>query len=134
MFRVLLLFLLFVQFAQANIFEDYKDFAHLMKYELDYKKARQKAIEEKKPLFVLYVKEGCPFCSKLEEEVLTDRYVREFIKKNYVPLIVNEYHKNFPDYLDSYIAPVTYIIDPKEEKIIKKIVGYMEVDQYLWQF
>ncbi len=131
---VLLFFLLFYQVASANIFEDYKDFARLMKYELDYDKARKRAIEEKKQLFVLYVKEGCPFCTKLEEEVLTDRYVREFIKKNYVALIVNEYHKNFPDYLLSSIAPVSYIIDPKTERIVKKFVGYMEVDQYLWQF
>ena len=77
---------------EANFFEDYKDFARLMRYETNYEKARTKAIKERKMLFVLYVKEGCPFCTKLEEEVLTDKDVRNYVKKHYVPLIVNEYH------------------------------------------
>ena len=132
--RLLCVWIACVAMLQANIFEDYKDFAKLMQYELDYEKARQKAIAQHKPLLVLYVKDGCPFCTKLEEEVLTDRHVRNYIKKHYVPAIVNEYHRNFPAFLLSYIAPVTYIIEPKSQKIVKKIIGYMEVDQYLWQF
>ena len=132
--RFFLLFLLLFGSLHANIFEDYKDFARLMQYERDYETARAKAIKEKKLLFVLYVKDGCPFCSRLEEEVLTDRHVRAYINKNFVPAIINEYDKGYPKFLYSYIAPVSYVIDPKTNKVLKKIIGYMEVDQYLWQF
>ncbi len=132
--RVLAFWMVLAVMLQANIFEDYKDFARLMKYELDYEQARKKAIAQHKLLLVLYVKDGCPFCTKLEEEVLTDRDVRKFIKERYVSAIVNEYHKNFPDFLLSRIAPVTYIIEPKSQKVVKEIIGYMEMDQYLWQF
>ena len=132
--RVVLLLVVSFLTVKANFFEDYQDFARLMRYETDYAQARAKALKERKMLFVLYVKDGCPFCTKLEEEVLTDKYVRTYIKKHYIPLIVNEYRKNFPDYLYSTIAPVTYIIDPNTQTIVKKIIGYMEVDQYLWQF
>ena len=105
-----------------------------MKYERNYDAARAKALKEKKLLFVLYVKDGCPFCTRLEEEVLTDRHVRKYINENFVPVIINEYDKGYPKFLYSYIAPVSYVIDPKTNKILKKIIGYMEVDQYLWQF
>ncbi len=132
--RFFLLFLLLFASLQANIFEDYKDFARLMKYERDYETARKRAIEEKKLLFVLYVKDGCPFCSRLEEEVLTNRHVRKYINENFVPAIINEYDKGYPKFLYSSFAPISYIIDPKTNKVLKKIIGYMEVDQYLWQF
>ena len=132
--RFFLLFVLLFGSLQANIFEDYKDFARLMKYERNYDAARAKALKEKKLLFVLYVKDGCPFCSRLEEEVLTDRHVRKYINENFVPAIINEYDKGYPKFLYSYIAPVSYVIDPKTNKVLKKIIGYMEVDQYLWQF
>ena len=132
--RLFLLIALFLSALHANIFEDYKDFARLMKYERDYETARKRAVAEGKLLFVLYVKDGCPFCSRLEEEVLTDRDVRNYINKNFVPAIVNEYDKGYPKFLYSYIAPVSYVIDPKSNRVLRKIVGYMEVDQYLWQF
>ena len=132
--RFFLLFVLLFGSLQANIFEDYKDFARLMQYERDYDTARTRAIKEKKLLFVLYVKDGCPFCSRLEEEVLTDRDVRNYINKNFVPTIINEYDRGYPKFLHSYIAPVSYVIDPKTNRVLKKIIGYMEVDQYLWQF
>ncbi|SFV52405.1 hypothetical protein MNB_SM-7-1252 [hydrothermal vent metagenome] len=130
--RFLLLFALFFSSLYAGIFEDYKDFARLMKYERNYETA--KALKEKKLLFVLYVKDGCPFCSRLEEEVLTDRHVRAYIDKHFVPTIINEYDKGYPKFLYSSFAPISYIIYPKTDKVLKRIVGYMEVDQYLWQF
>ena len=132
--RFFLLFILLFGALKANIFEDYKDFARLMKYERNYEKAREKAIKAKKLLFVLYVKDGCPFCTRLEEEILTDRDVRNYINKNFVPTIINEYDKGYPKFLYSYIAPVSYVIDPKSNKVLKKIIGYMEAEQYLWQF
>ena len=132
--RFFLLFILLFGALKANIFEDYKDFARLMKYERNYEKAREKAIKAKKLLFVLYVKDGCPFCTRLEEEILTDRDVRNYINKNFVPAIINEYDKGYPKFLYSYIAPVSYVIDPKSNKVLKKIIGYMEAEQYLWQF
>ena len=126
--------MLLATLAQAEIFEDYRDFARLMGYERSYDNAKRRALQENKALFVLYVKDGCPFCTRLEEEVLTDKAVRDYIKARFIPVIINEYDKGYPKFLYSYIAPVSYIIDPKSDKIIKKIIGYMEVDQYLWQF
>jgi len=134
MFKILLAVFLFFSVLQAQFFEDYKDFAKLMKYETSYERARETAIKEKKLLFVLFVKDGCPFCSKLEDNILTDKDVRKYIKKHYVALIINQNDGKYPKFLDSYIAPVSYVIDPKSQKVLRKIVGYMEVDQYLWQF
>ncbi|NPA66087.1 MAG: thioredoxin fold domain-containing protein [Epsilonproteobacteria bacterium] len=132
--KFLVILFLFFSSLNAQFFEDYKDFAQLMKYETDYDTARKKALQEKKLLFVFFVKDGCPFCSKMEDEILTDKDVRKYIKQNYIPLVINQYDGRYPKFLDSYIAPVSYVIDPKDEKIVRKIVGYMEVDQYLWQF
>ncbi len=119
----------------ANLFSDYRSFAQFMGYETDYEVALQKARKSGKKLLVVYVKEGCPYCQKMEDELLTEKYVREYIKENFVALILNKHlSKNIPKQLKAPFAPITYIIDPKTQKIEKVIMGYMEPEQYLWQF
>ncbi len=133
--RIVFILMIFFVSLQAQFFEDYKEFARLMNYELDYEKARQKALQEHKKLLVVYVKEGCPFCHKMLEKLLIDKYVRNYIRQNFVPLILNKHLSEYiPPYLKTQFAPITYIIDPKTQKIEQTIMGYMEPEQYLWQF
>jgi len=119
----------------ANLFSDYRSFAQFMGYETEYETALKKARKSGKKLLVVYVKEGCPFCQKMEDELLTEQYVRRYIKKHFVPLILNrDLSKYIPKNLKAPFAPITYVIDPKTQKVEKRIMGYMESEQYLWQF
>ena len=95
-------------------------------------KALAKAKKEHKPLFMVVVTNGCPFCEKLMDRILTKDYVREYIGKKYVTLIMNKERQKVPKKYLRPFEPVTYIIDPESEQIIDEIDGYMEEEHYLW--
>ncbi len=120
---------------QANFFQDYMEFAEALGYETNYEKALQKAQKEHKKLFVFYMKGGCPYCHKMIDEVLTEKYVRTYINQNFVKLILHrEDSPEIPKQFRRLFAPISFIVDPKTGKIEKEILGYMDPEQYLWQF
>ncbi len=116
----------------AAFWDDYKIFAKYMHYETDYYKALSKAKKVNKPLFMVVVTSGCPFCEKLMDRILTKDYVREYIGKKYVTLIMNKEEQKVPKKYLRPFEPVTYIIDPQSEQIIDELDGYMEEEHYLW--
>jgi len=127
-----LLFLLL--FMTLSLFADYKEFAKKYGYATDYKVALQKAKKMEKPLFVLIVKGGCPYCVKMENEVLSDPDVDAYIQKNFVPVILKRGVNEIPKYLHFPFMPVSFVIEAKSERTLQTIVGYMKPEQFLWQF
>lgn len=107
-------------------------FAKYMHYETSYEKALQRAKKEQKPLFLVVVSDKCPFCKKLMDKTLTNKYVRAYITKKYVKLIMNKEEQRVPKRYIRPFEPVSYIIDPKSNKIINEIDGYMDDEYYLW--
>ena len=116
----------------AAFWDDYEIFAKYMHYETNYGKALARAQKENKPLFMVVVTDGCPFCEKLMDRILTKDYVREFIAHKYVPLIMNKERQHVPKKFLRPFEPVTYIIDPASGQIVDEIDGYMEEEHYLW--
>ncbi len=132
MVRVLIAIALTILSLQAAFWDDYEIFAKYMHYETNYEKALARAQKENKPLFMVVVTDGCPFCEKLMDRILTKDYVREFIAKKYVPLIMNKERQRVPKKFLRPFEPVTYIVDPASEQIVDEIDGYMEEEHYLW--
>lgn len=118
---------------QAQFWSSYEAFAEYMKYETDYNKALKKAQKENKNLFVVLVSEGCPFCHKLIDTILTKDYVREYINKKYIRVLLNDKDGDkIPNNLKRPFTPVTFIIDPFSEQIIDEVDGWMDEEHYLW--
>lgn len=131
--RGVLMGMLLMTFSLYGAFwDDSEVFAKYMHYETSYDKALHRAQKEDKPLFMVVVTDGCPFCEKLMDRILTKDYVREYIAKKYVPLIMNKERQRVPKKFLRPFEPVTYIIDPKSGQIIDEIDGYMEEEHYLW--
>ena len=130
--RNIMIILLCTLSLQAAFWDDYKMFAKYMHYETDYNKALAKAKKLHKPLFMVVVTDGCPFCEKLMDRILTKDYVRKYISKKYVTLIMNKEEQKVPKKYIRPFEPVTYIIDPDSEQIIDELDGYMEERYYLW--
>ena len=134
-FKIVAFCFVFVLPLHAFEWDDYDQFAQYLGYERDYNKALHIAKEQNKDLFVIEVSDGCPFCHKLINKILTKKGVREYINKNYVKLLINrDQDKNFPAHLRRPFVPVTYIIDAQTQQIIDEIDGWMEEDNYLWHF
>ncbi len=120
------------ELAAPNKSFSHDDFAKVMKYETDYKVALKKAKKEKKPLMVFMSTSYCPWCRKLESQVLAKEHIDEKIHEKYVPVILNYDEKNFPENLTHIkITPTLYIIDSQSEKIEEKIVGYNNRSAFL---
>ena len=129
--KLFLLFAISVS-LHAYFWDDYKVFAKYMGYETNYEKALAKAKKAHKPLFMVVITDGCPFCEKLMDNILTKDYVREYIAKKYITLIMNKEEQKVPQKFIRPFQPVTYIVDPKTQRIIDEIDGYMEEEHYLW--
>ncbi|QOP41190.1 thioredoxin fold domain-containing protein [Sulfurimonas marina] len=132
-YKKLLLLPLLTISLYANYWDDYNLFAKYMGYERDYNKAITIAKKEKKDLLVILVSDGCPFCHRLVDTILTKKEIREYINKKYIKLIINkDTDKNYPKKLVRPFEPVTYIIDAPSGQIIDEIDGWQEEESYLW--
>ena len=133
--RSLVLLLTLFASLHARFWDDYNQFAKYMHYERNYDQALTLAKKEHKDLFVILVSDGCPFCHRLIDTILTKDGVRDYIDKKYVKLLINrDADKNYPKKLYRPFTPVTYIIDAQTEQIMDEIDGWMDEEHYLWHF
>ena len=110
----------------------HENFAKVMKYETDYNRALEKAKKINKPLMVFMSTSYCPWCRKLESQILAKENIDKKIHEKYVPVMLNFDEKKFPENLTRIkITPTLYIIDSKSEKIEEKIVGYNNRSAFL---
>ena len=110
----------------------HEDFAKVMQYETDYEIALKKAKKEKKPLMVFMSTLYCPWCRKLESQVLAKEHIDKKIHEKYIPVMLNYDEKKFPEnLLEIKITPTLYIVDPQSGKIEEKIVGYNNRSAFL---
>lgn len=93
-------------------------------YETDYNTALQKAKNQNKQIVMVLVSSHCPWCERLEEEVLFLEYTNELLQKHYIPLVQYSGNDEFPSKFDSYVVPTIHFIDSKNESIIESIHGF----------
>jgi len=111
---------------------NHEDFAKAMHYETNYYVALKKAKKEKKPLMVFMSTSYCPWCRKLESQILAKEYIDKKIHEKYVPVMLNYDKKKFPEnLLEIKITPTLYIVNSESGKIEEKIVGYNNRSSFL---
>ncbi|MBD3789592.1 MAG: thioredoxin family protein [Campylobacterales bacterium] len=109
-----------------------ESFVQTMQYETAYQTALIKAKKVNKPLMVFMTMNYCPWCRKLESQVLSKPSVDEDVKRYFVPLMLNFSEKKFPEFLNEIaMTPTLYVIDPKTEKIEQSFVGYNNHEDFL---
>ena len=110
----------------------HESFAKVMQYETDYKRALKKAKQANKPLMVFMSTSYCPWCRKLERQILAKESIDKKIHEKYVPVMLNFDEKKFPENLTQIkITPTLYIVNSKSEKIEESIVGYNNRSAFL---
>ncbi len=110
----------------------HEEFAKAMKYETDYDLALAKAKKAKKPLMVFMSTSYCPWCRKLESQILAKENIDKKIHEKYVPVMLNYDKKKFPEnLLEIKITPTLYIVNSESGKIEEKVVGYNNRSAFL---
>lgn len=107
------------------------NFSKLYNYNTNYEEAREKALNENKPLFILFVTSTCPWCKKLENQTLSKPSIDALIQSNFVPLLLDKETDSFPKEMDPQVVPTIYFLHPKDEKSFGQIIGYKPQQEFL---
>ena len=111
---------------------NHEAFAKVMQYETDYDVALAKAKKEKKALMVFMSTSYCPWCRKLESQILAKESIDAKIHEKYMPVMLNYDKKKFPEkLLKIKITPTLHIINSESGKIEEKVVGYNNRSAFL---
>ena len=104
---------------------NHSNFANKMDYFEDFSKAITKGKSEKKYLMVVADAVSCPWCRKLEENILSVKDIDRVIKLKYIPVVVDVDKMGEPKILKKLKStPIIYIVDPRDKSIKAKFVGY----------
>jgi thioredoxin-related protein len=106
-------------------------FATQINWTDDYKIALEKSNSTNKPILMLIDSLGCLYCELLEEEVLSNEMVSDFINENFIPLKVNKNNKTYPkENFTIYGTPTTFFINKNGKPYLSAITGYVKKDKY----
>ena len=95
-----------------------------------YADAIAKAKEQKKDVMLLITTNTCRWCRKLESETLADISVINRLNKDYISVHVTRDEDDYPKSLEASGVPTTYFLNIKGEPIIKRVMGYWNVEDY----
>lgn len=95
-----------------------------------YDQALLKAKKEGKPLMVLITTETCRWCRKLETTTLQDNEIVSRINASFQAVNVTKDKSIYPKNLSAKMVPMSYFIDPRNEKVLYSIPGFWGVEDY----
>jgi thioredoxin-related protein len=91
---------------------------HLSKYE----KALSLAKEKSKIVILKLTSDDCHFCKKMDREVMGNREILAFLKKNFILVEIDVKKEKLPLGLKYKVTPTFFFVN-KNEKVISKIQG-----------
>ena len=114
-----ILFIIGSLFAQIN-------------WQKDFKTAHQKALQEKKPLFVFMQRldPPCQWCEKMKHATLQDSNISNTINQHFIAVKVTREEQDYPSFLYSQYVPAIFIIEPSTNKIVTRVIGYWNVKDF----
>jgi len=89
----------------------------------DYKEAFDMAKEINRPVFILFTTKYCRWCTKLKETTLKEQEIVNHLNAEYVVLLLDKNHSQYPSKYRVTAVPSVYITD-KNEEIFTSIIGY----------
>lgn len=102
-----------------------------LKVNHNYENAIAKAKKSNKRV-LLYLKSGyCPWCHKMEKEILHNKKITKFINDNYIFLTLDKDNDEYPKQFFSDIVPTTYLIDPTSQDKVHTMYGYVKVPVFI---
>ena len=89
----------------------------------NYKEAFKVAKDRNRPVFILFTTEYCRWCTKLKETTLKKEEIVNRLNSEYIVLLLNKNHSQYPSKYKVTAVPSVYITD-KNEEIFTSIEGY----------
>jgi hypothetical protein len=96
-----------------------------------YEEALKKAQKENKIILIEGFIPYCRGCIKMDQEVMVNPKVKERLNKNFVFVKKNAILEKFPLGIKSLGTPAFYFIDANGSKVLKKVQGTGNVEEFL---
>jgi len=116
--KVILLMVLFANFIFAA---DYLG---------DYKEGLALAQKENKLLMVTVVQTSCPWCHKFMRETMKNPKISSLMKQSVVHVVLNRDNQEIPQQFVARLAPTTFFVNNKGEKIATTAVGFLTAEDF----
>lgn len=88
-----------------------------------YKEAQEEAIELKRPMLIFFSQAGCKSCDVMEDIVLQEENIADYLDKHYVCMHLDIRDNDAPKDLQVPFTPVFHFTDTKGELIKESLVG-----------
>ena len=126
---LILIFALFLTLSASKI----DTFAKEASYFRDYNSALEMAKKQNKTIMLVMVADFCPWCKKFERKSLRNKEISNFVKKNFIPVIVDNYRdkKHYPHRFETSKLPTVYFIDSDNQKVINSSSLYVKKNDFL---
>lgn len=100
-----------------------------LKWQVDYGKAHQIRIRDKRPMLVFVSMDGCPHCHRMLETTYRNQAVTDQITKDFVPTYINgTQHQSLARKFGVRVYPTTFVVGANN-LVVDKIEGYVSADQ-----
>jgi len=100
-------------------------------YSDTYEQALKKAKDTDKPMMLVISEKTCPWCRKLENQVLKKDNINTFVQKSFVGLGLEKNDDVYPKNFIPKVVPTVVFVDSKDESIIFKSYGYLAKKEFL---
>ncbi len=96
-----------------------------------YKDALEDAKDSHKPILVFMSQEGCSSCKYMENTVLVDKKVSDYIDKHYVAAHLDIHSNDAPMELQIPVTPVFYFLNSDESELKEAMIGAKKASVFL---
>jgi thioredoxin-like negative regulator of GroEL len=101
-----------------------------IKWQKDLRTAHDAAVEQDKPLLIVFGASWCTFCHKMQRETFTDRNVISLIDREFIAVTLDfDKETKVVEILEVEQLPCTVILSPEADLLLKH-VGFAKADVY----
>lgn len=94
------------------------------------KAAHKLAIEQDKPLLIVFGASWCTYCHKLERETLGDKRITALVERDFIPVHLDfDRDAKVAKILEVERLPCTVVLSPQAD-LLSKYEGYAEFKEY----
>ena len=97
----------------------------------NYSVALAMSAKDKKPIAITVVTTTCPWCHKLLNDTFKDPEVAKVMQDKFITLTLNKDIDDIPSQLKARLAPTTFFLNSKGEKISQTAIGFFEPKDFL---
>lgn len=102
--------------------------AKSINWEGNYQEAKEKALKENKPLFIMVSLPTCPECNYMKKNIFTQDKIKNYINKNFVSYQFQHQSKDIPKDMEFWGIPRFYF-SKDGVKVKAQAMGGMKEDK-----